>query len=86
MLGAVAGSSGMLAAALTVGPLRAFLNLTPPTPLGWALIGLATLAAVPLNRLLASAKVLGSDPLHAPRLAKDLERSAQGRAGLVSAT
>jgi hypothetical protein len=75
VLGAVAGSTGLLVAALTVGPLRTFLNLASPTPLGWALIGAASLAAVPLNRLLVSLKLLGSDPLHA--------RQTEGLAGMV---
>ena len=63
VLGAVAGSTGLLVAALTVGPLRAFLGLAPPTSVGWALIGAASLLAVPLNRLLASARLLGFNPL-----------------------
>jgi cation-transporting P-type ATPase I len=67
VLGAVVGSTGLLVAALTVGPLRVFLNLTPPTPLGWILIGAATLSAVPLNRLLASLRFFGSEPNHATR-------------------
>jgi magnesium-transporting ATPase (P-type) len=62
VLGAVAGSSGLLLAALTVGPLRTFLNLATPAPLGWALIAAASLAAVPLNHLLDSSKLLGTTP------------------------
>jgi len=62
VLGAVAGSSALLVGALTVPPLRAFLGLASPTPLGWGLIGAATLTAVPLNRLLASSRLLGADP------------------------
>ena len=67
VLGAVAGSTGLLAAALTVSPLRTFLNLTPPTLLGWILIGAAAFSAVPLNRLLSAQGLLGSDPHHAPQ-------------------
>jgi cation-transporting ATPase I len=62
VVGAVAGSAGLLVAALTAGPLRTFLNLTAPTPLGWVLIGAATLSVVPLNRLLTSPGLLGSEP------------------------
>jgi magnesium-transporting ATPase (P-type) len=62
VLGAVAGSSGLLLAALTVGPLRTFLNLATPAPLSWALIAAASLAAVPLNHLLDSSKLLGTTP------------------------
>jgi magnesium-transporting ATPase (P-type) len=67
VLGAVVGSTGLLVAALTVGPLRTFLSLASPTPLGWVLIGAATLAAVPLNRLLGFPKLLGSESLQVPR-------------------
>ena len=54
VFGAVAGSTGMLIATLGVPPLRAFLNLVMPGPLGWALIGGGALLAVVLNRVLAS--------------------------------
>jgi hypothetical protein len=82
VLGAVVGSTGLLVAALTVGPLRAFLNLTPPTFLGWALIGAAALAAAPLNRLLSAPGLLGSEPNHAQAGGPAL--SSRGRAALVS--
>ncbi|MBV9453177.1 MAG: HAD-IC family P-type ATPase [Rubrobacter sp.] len=68
VLGAVAGSTGLLVAALVVGPFRTFLSLSPPALSGWALIGAAALAAVPLNRLLASPRWLGSEPPHAARV------------------
>ncbi|MBA2443537.1 MAG: HAD-IC family P-type ATPase [Rubrobacter sp.] len=48
--GAVAGSALLFAATFAARPLRAFLNLTPPTPLGWALVVASTLAAVLLGR------------------------------------
>jgi len=44
----------MLIATLGVPPLRTFLNLVMPGPLGWALIGGGALLAVVLNRMLAS--------------------------------
>jgi hypothetical protein len=75
VLGAVAGSSGLLVAALTPGPLRAFLNLASPTPLGWALIVAASLAAVPLNHLLGFLKLLGAD--HSPP-EQGLARAVEG--------
>ena len=53
VLGAVTGSAGVLVAALTVPPLRSFLNLVMPSPLGWLLIGAGTLVAVGLSRVLA---------------------------------
>ncbi|CAN5630300.1 hypothetical protein BH20ACT11_BH20ACT11_03980 [soil metagenome] len=49
--GAVAGSAVLLGATFAVSPLRTFLNLTLPTPLGWTLVGAGTLAAVLLGRL-----------------------------------
>ena len=54
VLGAVAASAGLLVAALTVPPLRAFLGLALPPPLGWALIGAGALVAVLLGRLVAA--------------------------------
>ncbi len=50
MTGAVAGSALLFAATFAARPLRTFLNLTPPTPLGWALVVADTLAAVLLGR------------------------------------
>ena len=60
VLGAVVGSSAMLLAAFAVAPLRNFLQLVVPSPLGWALIGSGTLAAVVLHRLLTSLSKNGS--------------------------
>ncbi|MEO7021807.1 MAG: HAD-IC family P-type ATPase, partial [Ktedonobacteraceae bacterium] len=53
VLGAVTGSAGVLVAALAFPPLRGFLTLILPSPLGWLLIGTGALTAVGLNRLLA---------------------------------
>jgi hypothetical protein len=51
VLGAVAGSGGMLIAALMLPTLRNILNLAPLSPLGWSLIGAGALAAVVTNRI-----------------------------------
>jgi magnesium-transporting ATPase (P-type) len=51
VLGAVAGSGGMLVAALMLPSLRHILNLATPSPLGWSLIGAGALAAVIVNRV-----------------------------------
>ena len=53
VLGAVTGSAGLLIATLAIRPLRAFLMLGIPGPLGLALVGAATLAALLLGRGLA---------------------------------
>jgi len=63
VLGAVAGSTGLLLATLTVPPLRTFLGLVTPSPLGWSLIGAGALAAILLGRGL-SAPALNGRPLH----------------------
>jgi calcium-translocating P-type ATPase len=60
VMGAVAGSAGVLAAALTVGPLRAVLGLGQLTPLGWSLIGTGAAAAVALSRLVTTAGAVRS--------------------------
>jgi magnesium-transporting ATPase (P-type) len=52
VLGAVAGSAGMLVSALTVRPVRDLLGLAAPNALGWGLIGTGALAAVLLSRAL----------------------------------
>jgi magnesium-transporting ATPase (P-type) len=54
VLGAVGGSTAVLLATLTVPPLRNFLNLVTPGPLGWTLIGAGALVSVILNRLFSS--------------------------------
>ncbi len=54
VLGAVGGSAAVLVAALTVPPLRTFLNLVVPSPLGWILVGTGAGVAVLLSRVLAS--------------------------------
>ncbi len=51
VVGAVAGSTGMLAATLAIPPLRNFLHLAVPGPLGWTLIGVGTISSVIANRL-----------------------------------
>ncbi len=51
VLGAVAGSGGMLIAALMLPTLRNILNLAIPSALGWSLIGAGALAAVIANRM-----------------------------------
>jgi cation-transporting ATPase I len=55
VLGAVAGSGGLLLATLTVPALRELLLLAAPTPLGWALIAAGAPAAVLLSRTLGAA-------------------------------
>ncbi|MBA3559841.1 MAG: cation-transporting P-type ATPase, partial [Gemmatimonadaceae bacterium] len=50
----VIGTGGVLVAMLTLPPLRTFLGLVAPTPLGWALVGASTLGSVLLARALAS--------------------------------
>ncbi len=51
LVGAVAGSTGLLLSALTVRPLRDFLGLITPGPLGWTLIGAGALVAILIGRL-----------------------------------
>ena len=63
VLGAVGGSFAVLLATVTIPPVRSFLSLVMPTPLGWAVIGGAGLAAVALSRVLASP--LFTPPRHA---------------------
>jgi magnesium-transporting ATPase (P-type) len=53
VLTAVAGSAGVLLAALTVPPIRDFLALGTPTLLGWGLIGGGALLAMALSHGLA---------------------------------
>jgi hypothetical protein len=53
VLGAVAGSAGLLASARTFRPLRNLLGLAPPSLLGWGLMGAGAGAAVMLSRALA---------------------------------
>jgi len=51
VLGAVAGSLGMLGLALLVNPIPNFLSLVLPSPANWLLIGVGTLMAVIMGRL-----------------------------------
>jgi cation-transporting ATPase I len=71
VLGAVAGSAGLLVTALTLPLVRDFLMLATPNVLGWTLIGCAALAAVPLARVLAAApgRGAGTGAPRAPLLA-----------------
>jgi hypothetical protein len=50
VLGAVAGSTGLLLATLTVRPLQNLLGLALPPPLGWTLIGTSSLTVMLLAR------------------------------------
>ncbi|CAA9358161.1 MAG: hypothetical protein AVDCRST_MAG11-3937, partial [uncultured Gemmatimonadaceae bacterium] len=50
----VLGTAAVLAAMLVLPPLRTFLGLVAPTPLGWALVGASTAASVLLARAAAS--------------------------------
>jgi len=53
VLGAVLGSAGLFFATLTISPLRGFLGLALPSPLGWGLIGASAVAALLINRVLS---------------------------------
>lgn len=57
VFGAVGGSIGLLGAALAIPPLRAFLGLAIPSPLGWGLIAAGTALAPLLSHLLAGARL-----------------------------
>ncbi len=59
VLGAVIGSAGLLVATVAVRPLRDFLMLALPGPLGLALVGAATLVALLLSRALAFTGSIG---------------------------
>ena len=50
VLGAVAGAAGLLAATVAIAPLRGFLGLALPTPVGLVLVAAASVAAVLLSR------------------------------------
>ncbi len=65
VLGAVAGSAGMLVAALAARPLRGFFGLAVPGPLGWTLVGAGALAAVLLGRVRSSSGSASPAP-HTP--------------------
>lgn len=58
VFGAVAISAGVLLATFTVPPLRNFLRLVMPGPLGWSLIGGGAIAAVILHSLLTFLPVM----------------------------
>jgi magnesium-transporting ATPase (P-type) len=73
--GVVVGTAGVLVATLTVPPLRNFLGLVAPSPLGWALIGSGTLASVMLGRVFASPPPFGT-ALASPAFPKAVGRFA----------
>ena len=56
VLAAVAGSTSVLIAALTIPPVRQFLNLAALSPFGWFLIGSGALSALVLSHLFAYAQ------------------------------
>jgi len=56
VVAAVAGSGGLLVAALTVPAVRNILLLAAPTPLGWALIVASAPSAILLSRVLGGAR------------------------------
>jgi cation-transporting P-type ATPase I len=62
VLGAVAGSTGVLVLALTVPPVRDFLGLVTPSPMSWALVAALSLASVVLGRGLGAARLSISKP------------------------
>jgi len=64
VLGAVAGSTGLLIAALTVHPLRNFLGLATPTLLGAVLVAAGALVAVLLGRMSPSPGPIDSARLY----------------------
>jgi len=66
VLAAVGGSLGVLAATLTVPPLRTFLSLVMPTPFGWVLIGGGAVLAVVMSRVLERIDGLISLQLSSP--------------------
>ena len=68
VLGAVVASTGLLIGTLVVPPLRTFLGLALPTPLGLALVGGGALIAVVLSRTLNASGLArgGARPFPAP--------------------
>jgi calcium-translocating P-type ATPase len=71
VLAAVVGSAGVLAATLTIPPLRDFLSLVFPSPFGWAVIGTGTLLALLLSYVLDAifARTIATTTKQAPVLA-----------------
>jgi len=53
VVGAVAGSLGLLVSAVTIPPLRNFLGLLSPSPLGWGVVGASSATAVLLSRAIS---------------------------------
>lgn len=67
VVGAIGGSAGLLIGSLAIPPLRQFLNLALPSPVGWLLIGGGTVVSVLLGRLLDASGTAGrSRPLLLP--------------------
>jgi calcium-translocating P-type ATPase len=67
VLAAVAGSTGILIATLTLPPLQSFLSLTMLPLYGWLLVGAASLAAVLLSQALAFGVIPSPRALPRPR-------------------
>ncbi len=60
---AIGGSVALTSAAIALPPLRNLLGLAIPGPIGWALIGGSTLAALGLSRMLTPPQLSASRPL-----------------------
>lgn len=60
---AIGGSAALTGAAIALPPLRTLLGLAVPGPVGWALIGGSTLAALGLSRLLTTPQLPAPRPL-----------------------
>ncbi len=63
IVGAVGGSAALSAAAIALPPLRTLFGLAIPGPIGWALIGGSTVAALGLSRLLTAPQLPAPRPL-----------------------
>ena len=63
IVGAVGGSAALSAAAIALPPLRTLFGLAVPGPIGWALIGGSTVAALGLSRLLTAPQLPAPRPL-----------------------
>lgn len=70
VIGAAAGSVGLLAAALMLGPVGGVLGLVAPTPAGWAVIGLGVAAGVGACLLLDNSHAKPTPPALAPVLVR----------------
>jgi hypothetical protein len=63
IVGAVGGSAALSAAAIALPPLRTLFGLAVPGPIGWALIGGSTVAALGLSRRLTAPQIPAPRPL-----------------------